>query len=127
MNDLVRSSDPLDLFGRLDRSEWLPPVDIKEEDEAYTFRIDVPGMSADDLEVELHDGVLSVRGERELRESAEHKGYIRTERRHGKFLRQFRVPTAAKAEELKASVKDGVLAIYVPKGSASEARRVPIS
>ena len=127
MSELIRSSDPLDLFGHPRRAEWLPPVDIREEDEAYTFRMDVPGMSADDLQVELHDGVLSVRGERELKESEEHKGYIRMERRHGKFLRQFRVPAAARAERLKASVKDGVLAVYVPKGSASKARRVPIS
>jgi HSP20 family protein len=127
MSELIRSADPFDLFSRLGRSEWLPPVDIKEEENAYTFELDVPGLSADDLEVELHDGVLTVRGAREEEATEEHRGYIRTERHHGKFVRQFRVPTAAKPDELQASVKDGVLALYVPKTSAAEARRIPIN
>lgn len=140
MNDLIRRNDPFDIFSRFGdlferdpffapaaRTEWLPPVDIKETDGGYTFHMDVPGMKSEDLDVELHEGVLSIRGSRKEEKRAEDKGYVRTERRQGSFLRQFRVPTNVQAEHLKAEVKDGVLTIDVPKGSAQSARKVPIS
>ena len=75
MNDLIRRNDPFDVFGRFgdffDRdalltptrgAEWLPAVDIKESEQAFTFHMDVPGLKPEDLDVELHDGVLSIRG-----------------------------------------------------------------
>ena len=55
------------------------------------------------------------------------KGYVRTERRHGTFSRQFRVPTTVQADSLKAGVKDGVLTIEVPKGTEQGARKVPVA
>ena len=140
MNDLIRRNDPLDIFSRFGdffdsdsffrpatRQEWLPPVDIKETDEAYTFRMDVPGLKPEDLDIELHEGVLSIRGSRSEQTKEEEKGYVRTERRQGSFIRQFRVPTSTSAEHLAATVIDGVLNIQVPKGSAQEARKVAVS
>ena len=140
MNELVRRSDPFDLFGRFGdffdrdpflspaaRSEWLPPVDIKETDEAYAFVMDVPGMKPKDLDVELHDGVLSIRGSRQEESREQDKGHVRTERRQGSFVRQFRLPTAAEVEHLSAKVSDGVLTIDVPKVSAPSSRKVPVS
>ncbi|MEM8766452.1 MAG: Hsp20/alpha crystallin family protein [Pseudomonadota bacterium] len=140
MNDVVRRNDPFDLFGRFgdlfereplfspaNRSEWLPPVDIKETDENYTLHMDVPGLKPDDLDVELHDGVLSIRGSRSEEKTETEKGYVRTERRQGSFSRQFRVPTHVQAEALKAEVKDGVLTIEVPKGAEQGARKVVVS
>ena len=140
MNDVVRRNDPFDLFGRFgdlferepffspaNRAEWLPPVDIKETDEGYLFHMDVPGLKPEDLDVELHDGVLSIRGSRSEEKKEEDKGYVRTERRQGSFSRQFRVPTNAQAEVLKAEVRDGVLTIEVPKGAEQGARKVTVS
>lgn len=140
MNDIVRRNDPFDIFGRfgdlferepflspIARTEWMPPVDIKETDEGYTFHMDVPGMKPDDLDVELHEGVLSIRGSRTEEKKEEDKGYVRTERRQGSFSRQFRVPSNAQAENLKAEVKDGVLTIEVPKGAEPSARKVTVS
>lgn len=140
MNDVVRRNDPFDLFSRFgdllerepflspaNRAEWLPPVDIKETDEGYVFHMDVPGMKPEDLDVELHEGVLSIRGSRSEEKKEEEKGYVRTERRQGSFSRQFRVPTNVQAEALKAEVKDGVLTIEVPKGAEQGARKVTVS
>jgi len=145
MNDLVRRNDPFDIFSRFgdlfEREpffspatltpaggvEWMPPVDIKESDEGYTFHMDVPGLKPEDLDVELHEGVLSIRGSRSEEKTEEGKGYVRTERRQGSFSRQFRVPTTAQAESLKAEVKDGVLTIEVPKGAEPAARKVPVA
>ena len=140
MNDLVRRNDPFDIFSRFGdfferepflspaaRTEWMPPVDIRETDEGYVFHMDVPGLKPEDLDVELHEGVLSIRGTRSEETKKEDKGYVRMERRQGSFSRQFRVPTNAQAESLKAQVKDGVLTIEVPKGAPGVARKVPIS
>lgn len=140
MNDIVRRNDPFDIFSRFGdlferepffspavRSEWLPPVDIKETEQGYTFHMDVPGMKPENLDVELHEGVLSIRGSRTDEKKEEDKGYVRTERRYGSFSRQFRVPTNVQADNLKAEVKDGVLTIEVPKGTGQGARKVKVS
>ena len=140
MNDVVRRNDPFDLFNRFgdlfdreplftpaNRAEWMPPVDIKETETGYLFHMDVPGLKPEDLDVELHEGVLSIRGSRSEEKTEEDKGYVRTERRQGSFSRQFRVPTNVQAEALKAEVKDGVLNIEVPKGAEQGARKVTVS
>ena len=140
MNDVVRRNDPFDLFNRFgdlfdrepffapaNRAEWMPPVDIKETETGYLFHMDVPGLKPEDLDVELHDGVLSIRGSRSEEKREEEKGYVRTERRQGSFSRQFRVPTNVQADALKAEVKDGVLNIEVPKGAEQGARKVTVS
>ena len=140
MNDIVRRNDPFDIFSRFgdlfereplfspaSRSEWMPAVDIKETETGYTFHMDVPGMKPEDLDVELHAGVLSIRGSRTEEKKEEDKGYVRTERRQGSFSRQFRVPSNVQAEHLKAEVKDGVLTIEVPKGAEPSARKVTVS
>ena len=140
MNEVSRRHDPFDLFSRFGefgdrehffspatRAEWLPPVDIKETENGYTFHMEVPGMKPEGLDVELHEGVLSIRGTRKEESRKEDKGYVRTERRYGNFSRQFRVPTNVQADSLKAEVKDGVLQIEVPKGPEQGARKVQIS
>lgn len=140
MNDLIRRNDAFDVLGRFgdffDRdaplapvrpTEWMPAVDIKESTEGFTFHMDVPGLKPEDLDVELHDGVLSIRGSRNEEKREEDKGFVRIERRKGSFARQFRVPTSCKAEQLTANVSDGVLTIEVPKSDGPEARKVTIS
>lgn len=140
MNDIVRRNDPFDIFNRFGdlferepflgpsaRTEWMPPVDIKESEEGYVFHMDVPGLKPEDLDVELHEGVLSIRGSRSEEKTEKEKGYVRTERRQGSFSRQFRVPTNVQADSLTAAVKDGVLTIEVPKGVEQGARKVTIS
>jgi HSP20 family protein len=109
------------------RSEWLPPVDIQETDTVYTFRVEVPGFKSEDLDVELHDGVLSIRGTRNAETREEESGFVRVERRRGSFSRQFRVPTSTSAQNLSARLADGLLTIDVPKSAEPQARKVSIS
>ena len=137
MSEPVRSGDPFDLFSRMmggtEREthsggrDWLPAVDIREQEQGYLLVMDVPGLAAEDLDVDLHEGVLTVRGSRSDEETKQGEHYVRVERRQGKFARQFRVPPSTRPEDLRASVKDGVLTIHVPKGGAPETRRVPVS
>lgn len=140
MNDVARRNDPFDLFSRFGdlsdrehffgpslRGDWVPPVDIKETESGYTFHMEVPGLKPEDLDVELHEGILSICGSRKEEKKQEDKGYVRTERRYGNFRRQFRIPTSVQADSLKAEVRDGVLNIEVPKGVEQGARKVKIS
>jgi len=140
MNDLIRRNDPFDVLQRFGdffdrdsffapagRNEWLPAVDIKETDDNFVFQMEVPGLKPEDLDVELHDGVLSIRGVRNEEKREEDKGYVRVERRSGSFARQFRVPTSSKADSLQAKMTDGVLTIEIPKSDGPEARKVTIS
>ena len=137
MSERVRTGDPFDLFSRMmgaserepltSGQDWLPAVDIREEQQGYVLVMDVPGLAAEDLDVDLHEGILTVRGARSEEETKQGEHYIRVERRQGKFARQFRVPPSTRPEDLRAGVKDGVLTIHVPKGGAPEARSVPVS
>mgnify|MGYP003573251707 CR=1 FL=1 len=96
-------------------SDWVPAVDIREEDECYTIHADVPGVEAKDIEVNMEDGILSIRGERKFENEEAREGYKRVERVRGSFYRRFSLPDGADAEAISAKCKDGVLEIIIPK------------
>jgi HSP20 family protein len=96
-------------------SDWTPAVDIKEEDHRYLIHADVPGIKAEDIDISLEDGILTIKGERRHESNEEHKGYKRIERARGTFLRRFALPEAADPETVKASCKDGVLEVVIGK------------
>lgn len=111
-----------ELLGDPDR--WVPAVDIAEDDKAYHLTVDVPGIPARDIEITAHDGVLSIRGQRE----AVHKDKEthRVERAVGAFLREFRMPQDADLEQVEARNADGVLTVVVQKVARPEPRRVEV-
>ncbi len=117
--NMGRMFDPNTRFAdddsRLATSDWVPAVDIKEEDERYVIHADIPGVEAKDIEVNMEDGVLSIRGEREFKNEEEREGYKRVERVRGSFYRRFSLPDGADAEAISAKCKDGVLEIIIPK------------
>ena len=85
-------------------SNWSPAVDIKEEDERFVLKADVPGVAPKDIEVTMEDGVLTIKGERKHESEKESNGYKRVERSYGSFYRRFSLPeappgTAARALE----------------------------
>jgi len=96
-------------------SDWVPAVDIKEEDKRYVIHADIPGVEAKDIDVNMEDGILSIRGERAFRNEEEREGYKRVERVRGSFYRRFSLPDGADAEAISAKCKDGVLEIVIPK------------
>ena len=126
---------PFDFFDRFNnllspepfpRQDWLPPVDIKETDAAYVLHMEVPGVRSEDLDVELNDATLTIRGARQSEDESTESGYVRRERHQGSFVRQFRVPHAVTADDLTAGMKDGVLEVTIPKKGSSASRRIPI-
>ena len=107
-------------------SDWVPAVDIKEEDDRYIIHADVPGVEAKDIEVNMEDGILSIRGERKYENEEEREGYKRVERVRGNFYRRFSLPDGADADAISAKTKDGVLEIVIPKQTKVMPRRIEV-
>jgi HSP20 family protein len=107
-------------------ADWTPAVDIIEEKDGFVFRVDVPGVRRDDIEVSMDDGVLTIAGERHAVEPTEFDGIKRFERATGRFQRRFTLPESADAEGIKARSVDGILEISIPKRPEVQARRITV-
>jgi HSP20 family protein len=108
-------------------SNWTPAVDIKEENERFVLRADVPGVAPSDIEVTMEDGVLTIKGERRHESEEDANGYKRIERSFGTFYRRFSLPDSANAEGVTAKGKDGVLEIVIPKHEKVQPRKITVS
>lgn len=108
-------------------SIWYPPVDILESKDSYLIRAELPGMKKEDVHVEAQQGLLNVSGERKFDEPAEGVEYQRTERLAGKFSRSFSLPQSIKQDGIKATYRDGILEIYVPKADEATPKQIAIT
>ena len=108
-------------------SNWAPAVDIKEENERFVLKADIPGVAPSDIEVTMEDGVLTIKGERRHESEEDANGYKRIERSFGTFYRRFSLPDSANAERVTAKGKDGVLEIVIPKHEKVQPRRITVS
>ena len=103
-----------------------PVVDIFLEGGDIVVKAEVPGMKRDDLEVRLDHGRLVIRGEKHKEEKTERKNYFRMERSYGAFSRFIDLPCEVRQEKVKATFKDGVLEIRLPKTDEAKKREVKI-
>lgn len=113
--------------GNGSQAVWAPRVDLSETDDAYHIHLDVPGMTKEDLNINFHDGQLTVSGERKREESDEQHDYVRVERTYGSFYRSFRLPKQVDSEAIEAGYENGVLNLRVPKTAESKPRRIEVS
>jgi len=116
------STDGTDTF----EEGWLPAVDIKEEDDKFLVRADIPGVDPKDIDVSMENGVLSIRGKRESEFKDEKNGYRRIERVYGEFNRQFTLPESADPEKVVAKCEKGVLEITIGKTEARKPKRISV-
>ncbi len=108
-------------------SDWIPAVDIKEEDDRFLIIADVPGVEPDDIEVHMESGMLSIKGERHEEHEEEKEGYKRIERTRGSFHRRFNLPDTADAEGITAKSRNGSLEISIPKREElTQTRRIAV-
>ena len=109
------------------RNFWAPEVEIAEEGNQLRVCVDLPGVSKDNVKVDVHEGMLTIQGERreERTEGGEQQGFRRSERRYGSFYRAIPLPEGAAAENAQASMKEGVLTVTVPI-ARKRARRLEI-
>lgn len=102
---------------------WTPDVEMFRRDNALVVRADVPGMTKEDLTIELTDGQLVLRGERKQEKEEKKEGYYRAERTFGAFYRTLPLPEGTRVDEAKATIKDGVLEVIVPTTKIEEVKR----
>jgi HSP20 family protein len=105
---------------------FAPPVDIRETKDGYELIADLPGLTADDVDVTVEDGVLTVSGQRKEEKVDEKEGYRRVERSFGSFRRAFTLPKGVDAESISAHVEHGQLQVKVPKPVAELPRKVKV-
>lgn len=106
---------------------WVPPIEVSQKDGNYIVSAELPGLSDEDVTVEIDDDAIVIRGERQFEHKETQGGITRTERRYGEFYRAIPLPDGADPEKAKAEFKDGVLQISVPATQAqSNARQIPI-
>jgi len=106
---------------------WRPAVDIVDTQEAILIFVEIPGVDKEEVAIEVKDNVLSIQGERVVDKSIGNGSYYRSERVFGKFARSFALPTMVRSENIKASFKNGVLKITIPKPEEEKPRQVNIS
>ena len=107
--------------------EWVPVVDILENDNALTVKAELPGIEAKDVAVTIDNNVLTLRGERHIKKDVEKENYHRMERAYGTFARSFVLPAFVDAENIKAEFKNGLLMVTVPKKANARTRAVEVT
>lgn len=110
-----------------DTTRWTPPVDIYETDDALVFQAELPGVSKDEVSIEIHQNTLILRGERKHTAEVQADRYHRTERAYGPFRRSFVLPAMVDQEHVQATYHDGVLELRLPKGAAARPKRIAIA
>ena len=112
--------------GRAATTAWAPALDISERKDAYLVTVELPGVEADDLEITMEDGLLTIQGERHFAHDSSEQQFHRVERRYGAFRRAITLPAHVMAEGIEASFEDGVLQILVPKAEEATPKRIQV-
>lgn len=110
----------------LERAAFNPSCEVKETPQNYLVRFDLPGVPKEQIKIDLHDGYLTVSGERKEEKKEEKDKSHFSEVRYGSFSRSFSFPTQVDAEKVEAKFDHGVLSISIPKKSATPARQISI-
>lgn len=125
LRDLLTIQHRLERLSSANQQGWLPAVDVCETATAFILTAELPGLTTDQVRIEIHDGRLTLQGRRDARVPCEQ--YHQVERGHGEFSRTFTLPSGVDAGRVAADLKNGVLTITVPKTADRGPRRVDVS
>ena len=109
------------------RGSWSPAVNILEKKDAIVITADLPGLKAEDVDVTVDNGVLTIRGERRLEEASEGETYHRVERVYGVFERTFTLPNSVDVNRIDAKFRNGEMLVTLPKREESKPRAVKVA
>jgi len=125
-----------DFFGRttllpveenLTVSEFGPPVDIYEDDQKLTFKVELPGVDEKDVNVEITNNVLTVHGERRLEKDVKEENFRRMERHYGAFSRSFTLPPTVDPDKIEATYDHGMFTIQMPKRAEARPKQIKVN
>lgn len=110
----------------LETAEWTPLVDVSEDEKEYLIKAELPEVKKEDVKVTVENGALHLSGERKLEKEEKTKKYHRVERSYGAFERSFLLPGGAKADQITADYKDGILKVHLPKGESAKPKAMEV-
>jgi HSP20 family protein len=116
LQDLLALQERIHRLSGTDEAGWVPPVDVFETADRYVFTAEIAGLKRESLDIQIQDGKLTLRGEREPGDEGP-SHYERVERGHGRFSRTFALPCAVDQSAVTADLQDGVLTVTLPKRS----------
>jgi len=126
-----------DFFGRRMKS-WLPhwdregmgcrapAIDVYEENDDVVVKAELPGIEKDNLEVNLTDHTLTIKGEKKKEEEIKDEKYYRSERSYGSFMRTLELPTDVQSDKVQATFKNGILEVRIPKTEEAKAKEIKV-
>ena len=106
---------------------WVPALDLYEDKDNYVVKMELPGMNKEGIDISLHDGVLSVSGERKDEQKHEDSETYRSERFFGRFQRSITLPATVDGSKVNASYQDGILTITLPKAEEAKPKQITIN
>jgi HSP20 family protein len=106
---------------------WIPPMDLLETEDSFVLRADLPGMTQEEVKIELEDNVLMLSGERRADHETRQEGFYRLERAFGSFSRSLTLPQGVDPDGVSASFDRGVLEVRIPKPEQAKPRRIAIN
>jgi len=115
-----------DIDDEVSLASWKPTVDIYDTDDAIILKVELPGVDKEKVAVDVKDNVLTLKGERSIDKEIKEKNYYRRERSFGSFHRSFTLPTTVTPEDIKATYKDGILTVEVPKPEEKKPKQITI-
>ncbi|MCL1926912.1 MAG: Hsp20/alpha crystallin family protein [Syntrophorhabdaceae bacterium] len=112
---------------RLGVGMWTPAVDIYETNEVVVVKAEMPGLTKDQIGIEVKDGLLVLKGERKIEKDVKEENYHRIERAYGTFQRTFSLPASVDQEKISASLKEGILELTLPKKEQAKKRQIDVA
>lgn len=107
-------------------SAFAPSFEVKETNDSFVVKADLPGVEEKDLDVALHNGVLTISGHRQAEERKENETYALYERQYGSFTRSFALPDIADGDRIEAKLENGVLSLNIPKKAEAQPRKIAL-
>ena len=107
-------------------SGWRPALDVHEDKDNFVVKAELPGMKREEIDISLHDGTLSIAGERKSEEKFKDAETHRTERFVGRFQRSLTLPAPVAADKIRAEYRDGVLTVTLPKTEEAKPKRIDV-
>lgn len=108
-------------------SGWTPPLDVTQNKDNIFVKVELPGMKKEEIDISLHDGTLSITGERKEETKTEEGETFRAERYFGRFHRTITLPTPVDATKVKATYRDGILGIELPKAEEAKPKQIEVN
>ncbi|HUB18478.1 MAG TPA: Hsp20/alpha crystallin family protein [Acidobacteriaceae bacterium] len=126
MNSLFQEFNRSDADG-MSTAAFVPPVDIYEDEHKIVLKLEVPGMKENDLDIQIENNVLTVKGERKFEKEEKEENFHRIERRYGSFYRSFTVPNTVNPDSVKASYEAGILRLELEKRAEAKPKQIKVA